>query len=255
MAGRATRPAVLLPVVVFGLLGACMGVASSVVAVLTPDGGQHSARTSTRYDVADDLTIYVFTVERPGYSLMSVTGPMPTWAADALDKNRSQPIPIGDGDPRPRWLRAADAQDPQTARGIKAGWPFRGLWGRTVYNVNHRPNRTHTGLAHVTVRNAQHAFPWRPLWPGFIANMLVYCGVMLAVWYAAVYAVRWRRGRRGKCPHCAYPVQSGSSLCPECGYAFAPASTGSSTGSTASSVSSAQTTSTLTSKSSSSDDK
>lgn len=255
MAGRGPRPAVLLPVLVCGLLGVCVGVASSVVAVLTPDGGQYSARTSTRYDLAGDRSIYVFTVERPGYSLMSVTGPMATRAANVLDEDRSQPIPIGEEDPRPRWLSVADAEDPQIARGIKAGWPFRGLWGRTIFNVNHRPKNTHTGLSHVTVRGTEHAFPWRPLWPGFVANMLFYGGAMLAVWYAAVYAFRWRRGRRGRCPHCAYPVDPRASLCPECGYAFAPTSTGSSTGSAASSTSSAQTTSTLTSKSSSSEDR
>lgn len=255
MRDRAHRPAVLLPVLVFGLLGALCALGSAVVTVLIPDGGQHAPRTSMRHDLSESRTIYVFTVRRSGYMLMSVSGPMPTHVADELDRIRSQAIPIGDGDPRPGWLQGGEPLQPQTSRGIAAGWPFLCVWGRTDRNVNGRPQTVHSGLAHVNVRGVQRAFPWRPWWLGFAGNVAFYGGAMLVLWYIPVLSIRRIRRAKGRCPNCAYPILAGAGRCSECGYEFEPAVAGSSDTSAASSASSAQTTSTFTSKSSSSEDK
>lgn len=253
MRGGDHRPALLLPVLVCTFLGVMCSVASTIVAVLTPDGGQFTPRTSSRHDISGDRTIYVFTVRRTGYWLMTVTGPMPTRAADALDELRSQTIPTKEGDPRPAWLRSAERLDPQISRGVVAGWPFLSLWGHSVHNVNHDPQATNTGLAHVSVRGVRHAFPWRPLWLGMAANTAIYGGLLLALWYTCVFAVRRLRSERGRCPRCGYPKGDGAARCPECGYEFAVAASSGASASCCSS--SAQTTSTLTSKSSSSDER
>ncbi|UYV13308.1 MAG: hypothetical protein NCW75_03245 [Phycisphaera sp.] len=255
MRGREHRPAILLPVLVFLSLGLVCAYASSVVTVLIPDRGQFTPRTSSRHDLDGDQSIYVFTVRRPGYSLMAVTGPIESYAADMLDEQRSQPIPLRPGDPRPGWLRRSSIENPQNSRGIAAGWPFLCVWGRTDTNVNHELRSVHTGLSHVTVRKARRAFPWLPLLPGLIANTVIYASPMLMLWYAGVWAHRrWRRWR-GRCPNCAYPMQNGVDPCPECGMPLQPTAAGSSIDSDTSSTSSRQTTSTLTSKSSSKDDK
>lgn len=252
---REHRPAILLPVLLCLALGVVCAYASSVVAVLIPDRGQFTPRTSSRHDLDGDQSIYVFTVRRRGYLVMAVTGPIEAWVADALDEDRSQVIPIREGDPRPRWLRRSSIENPQNSRGIAAGWPFLCVWGRTDSNVNHSPQNTHTGLSHVTVRKVRRAFPWLPLLPGLVANTVIYAGPMLALWFAGVWLHRrWRR-LRGRCPNCAYPMQDGVAVCPECGLPLQPAATGSSNFSVASSTSSRQTTSTLTSKSSSNEDK
>jgi len=257
---------VLLPVLAFAAIGFACAIASSIVAVLIPDGGQHTPRTSARYNVGGDQTVYVFMVRRPGYTLMAVTGPMPTWAANELDKIRSQEIPLRPGDPRPAWLRRevlpnpqSPAESPQTSRGIAAGWPWHCLWGRTDRNVNFRPQTSETGVAWVTVAGVRRAFPWYPLWFGLIGNATVYGGCMLAMWFAGVFVFRHWRRVRGRCPACGYPTAPDQPRCPECGALhrrqIQPTGSGSSTASSATPTSSAQTTSTLTSKSSSNEDK
>jgi|GEM_PF-4276421 len=253
MLGREHRPAILLPVLVCLSLGVVCAYASSVVCVLTPDGGQFAPRTSTRHDLSDDRTVYIFTVRRVGYRLMAVTGPMPSPVADELDKIRSQEIPIVAGDPRPYWLRWAEKNDPQTTRGVAAGWPFLCVWGRTDNNVNHKPQARHTGLSYVVVNKAQRttrAFPWLPLIPGLAANVLFYAITLLVLWSMFVWMHRGARRRRGRCPNCAYPMQDRVEKCPECGMPRQPAVTGSNNDSASSSTSSRHTTSTLTSKSS-----
>ncbi len=253
MRGREHRPAILLPVLVCLALGVVCAYSSSIVCVLIPDGGQFAPRTSTRHDLAVGRTAYVSTVHRSGYTLMTVTGPMPTHVADQLDKIRSQEIPIVPGDPRPYWLRWAEKNDPQTTRGVAAGWPFLCVWGRTDNNVNHEPQARHTGLSYVTISQttqAKRAFPWIPLWLGLAGNVVFYGSVLLMLWYTLVWLHRRSRRWRGRCPNCAYPMQDDIEKCPECGMPLQPAAMGSSNLASSSSTSSLQTTSTLTSKSS-----
>lgn len=64
--------------------------------------------------------------------------------------------------------------------------------------------------------------PFLPIWPGFAINTLLYAA---AIWllFAAPFSLRKRwRIRRGRCPHCAYPVGAGS-VCTECGKPVTPA--------------------------------
>ncbi len=58
--------------------------------------------------------------------------------------------------------------------------------------------------------------PYRPIWPGFALNTMLYAA-MLWLLFAAPFALRRRvRIRRGLCPACAYPVGE-SDVCTECG--------------------------------------
>jgi hypothetical protein len=258
MRRREHRPAILLPVLMCLALGLVCAYASSIVAVLIPDRGQHAPRTSSRHDLPGDTTVYISVVRRPGYSLMTVTGPMPTHVADELDRFRSQEISLVPGDPRPYWLRWGERNEPQISRGVAAGWPLLCVWGRTDKNVNHDPQERHTGLSYVTIdrtTRAQRAFPWMPLWLGVAGNAVLYGGLLLVLWFALVWLLRrWRR-HRGRCPNCAYPMQQGVGRCPECGLPPQRAAAGSSSLSAKSSTSSRHTTSTLTSNNSSNDDR
>lgn len=255
MLGREHRPASVLPVLVCLAFGMVCAIASSIVCVLTPDDGQHAPRVSLRHDLPGVKTVYVSVVRRPGYLLMTVTGPMPTHVADELDTFRSQEIPLVPGDSRPYWLRWGEHNDPQISRGVAAGWPWLCVWGRTDNNVNHDPQDRRTGLSYVRVGRATRAFPWLPLVPGLIGNTVFYALPLIVLWYAMVgLRRRWRR-RRGRCPNCAYPMQDGVARCPECGIPLQRAPTDSSRDSASSSTSSRHTTSTLTSKSSSNEDR
>jgi len=66
--------------------------------------------------------------------------------------------------------------------------------------------------------------PTRPLWPGLLANWLIWSIACLPVTLgigAVPARVRgWRRRRKGLCGRCAYPRPGASaSPCPECGHA------------------------------------
>ena len=258
------RPAIVLPLCLCLCVGLLSAVASSIICVLwpafAPGGGGAPPRVSVRYDLPDDQTIYVYRAPRTGYLLVSVSGPMPTFVADVLDKDRSQHIPVVEEDPRPRWMRSPLFEEPQTSRGIAAGWPMHVFWGRSDRNVNERPQQVSSGILQVTIKGAVRSFPARPLWLGLILNTLCYSGVCLVVWFASVIVPRMWRTARGRCPRCGYPRATadqgpGAARCPECGLVFQPTAAGSSRAGVASSASSLQTTSTFTSKSSSSEDK
>jgi hypothetical protein len=65
------------------------------------------------------------------------------------------------------------------------------------------------------------ALPLRPLWPGFAINTILYAAILWLLFAAPGFVRRRRRGRRGQCPACAYPVGS-STVCTECGRPVTP---------------------------------
>lgn len=109
---------------------------------------------------------------------------------------------------------------------IAQGFPFRCTWGwtRTLAPVVPGPGAPAAagdegGIINLTMGRQGFRLTWRPLWPGLIANTLVY-GVL---WFGALAYVRFaqRRGRsqRGECTACGYS-REGLMLgapCPECG--------------------------------------
>lgn len=216
----------------FVFLGVLCAAGSAIVAVLLPayfpDVGKAAPRTSVRHDLPGDQTIYVYRVPRPGYLLVSVSGPMETFVADILDKDRSQHIPVVTQDPRPGWMRRSVIEDPQTSRGIAAGWPMLCFWCLSDRNVNHDPQEVGTGIVELTVKKAVRTFPARPIWLGLLVNTAFYAAIFLVLWFTLVFGWRRVRSWRGRCPNCAYPKQEGVDRCPECGMPLQPTVAGSS---------------------------
>ncbi len=74
-----------------------------------------------------------------------------------------------------------------------------------------------------TTRFRRVIFPCRPLWPGFIANTVVYSTLcVLAALALMASRVLWpqaRRARRGQCRRCGYDRRglASAAVCPECG--------------------------------------
>ncbi len=62
----------------------------------------------------------------------------------------------------------------------------------------------------------ERPLPYRPIWPGFAINTVLYAFILWLL-FAAPFALRRRRRiKRGLCPKCAYPVGE-SPVCTECG--------------------------------------
>jgi hypothetical protein len=60
--------------------------------------------------------------------------------------------------------------------------------------------------------------PWRPIWPGFLANSAIYA----AAWFLVLggrHSLRAHiRHRRGLCPRCAHDLRASPTRCPECAW-------------------------------------
>ena len=64
--------------------------------------------------------------------------------------------------------------------------------------------------------NELRVLPFRPLWPGFAVNSLLYAAVLWLLICGPFALRRFIRVRRGLCPACAYP-HGESPVCSECG--------------------------------------
>lgn len=206
-----------MPVLVLSALGLLASVTSALVSTHRAFVTQHTTRDQARYDLGQGESATISTVRRRGYMLMAVAGPMPTSVADAIDKIRSQEIPIRQGDPRPGWLRRSAIEKPQRSQGVAAGWPFLCLWGRTDTNVNRKPQDAHTGVVFVSMRGVRTRVPAMPIPLGLLGNTVLYGVLAGAPWLVLRWIGRVRRTRRGQCPACGYPRAPGIGVCPECG--------------------------------------
>ena len=115
---------------------------------------------------------------------------------------------------------------------VRAGWPleaFRG-WSWQLLDDFGGPNEhissrtfaiARVPLLRYGVSKTGHILvPYYPLWPGFIANTLIYATFWWLVFTGFVAARAARRARHGLCTRCAYDLRGiASRVCPECGQA------------------------------------
>jgi len=78
-----------------------------------------------------------------------------------------------------------------------------------------------TGIAFRSARSAfeNAVLPVEVLWPGFAVNTLFYAAVLWMMFlapFALRQMIRRRRGGRGQCVMCAYPIGT-NQQCTECG--------------------------------------
>lgn len=111
---------------------------------------------------------------------------------------------------------------------LDAGWPWRSLTTHYV-RIRRRPSPPFLtapppwecalevrGMRRGVVRPL--ALPCRPVWPGFLANTLLF-GVLLGTGPHAISLIRRQsRIKRHLCPVCAHPIGT-SPVCTECGAA------------------------------------
>lgn len=137
---------------------------------------------------------------------------------------------------RPPWADSSDPPPelPTTNLRIEAwGVPFRSFWGWHAYgNFASRPP-TPSGIHHGgdllpyfapnSFGSGTRVFPFLPLWPGLIANTLIFAAAWGGLFSLLRAARRALRRRRNLCPACAYDLRQTppGSPCPECGAATA----------------------------------
>jgi hypothetical protein len=92
------------------------------------------------------------------------------------------------------------------------GWPFLALFYRSHGSVNYEGAL----LLPRHGRTSQRPLPLRPIWPGFLANTVLYAAITLLLIQATFSLRRYLRARRGLCPDCSYPIAD-SPVCTECG--------------------------------------
>jgi len=113
---------------------------------------------------------------------------------------------------------------------LDAGWPFRTVHGWSCVATKEfstvvksaREGLIENVPALLPLKGLPHtvSLPYYPLWPGFIANTLIYAALWWLLFTGLVAARRARRVRRGLCTRCAYDLRGVTlGVCPECGQA------------------------------------
>jgi hypothetical protein len=112
----------------------------------------------------------------------------------------------------------AEERKPLFVERRRAGWPFKSLEGQKWFSSSdHRLNQSHGAWP---LFDTKPWLPLRPMWPGFLANSVLFGLVPFLPIAAFAAARRSRRRRRHQCLHCGYPVGT-SPVCTECGRAMA----------------------------------
>ena len=104
---------------------------------------------------------------------------------------------------------------------VRAGWPALGFTGEMWASAKDGwQNRFVSGAVDLETPgpgSRWRLIPWRPLWPGFAANTMLYAAMLWLLARAWSWIRQYLRARRGLCPGCGYPAGS-SPVCTECGH-------------------------------------
>lgn len=107
-----------------------------------------------------------------------------------------------------------------------AGWPMLALWAAGGSADAAYADKRTTPLLEVTRKNIDgKVLPYRPIWPGFAVNSVVFAGVWAVLLVSASLlsrtvdsARRRARQRQGRCEGCGFELRdSAGDVCPECG--------------------------------------
>jgi len=213
-------------------------------------GGQEEDSFLIRAPAGSSSGIAAIKVENDGYAgarWAQVTG----WSAGALGPIqlfRSNPSEPFDSNPTYPWApgevlpaltdpaqwpqRPAPPAYPGAVYGVTfcqleaIGWPFLCARGRADLDAA-QSSWSYSGVIYVRSpllgdfpRSRTAALCYRPLWPGYVLNTIIYGGAMFA---AVVSLGAWRRThrrRRAQCQRCGYDLSGlgAGSACPECGH-------------------------------------
>jgi len=136
----------------------------------------------------------------------------------------------------PQWL-TVDGKLPEGTLRVDSdhearGFPCLSLWSTPMELVGTTDGLGHlvppTGSIRVPGSNYSgvigqipRVLPLLPIWPGFAINTMFYAGVLWVLFGGPFALRRMIRRRRGRCPHCGYPIGQ-SPVCTECGAAVTP---------------------------------
>ena len=132
-------------------------------------------------------------------------------------------------DSLPTWIPGSSAESLNVNQAAAFGWPLRalscwttnegippdferGIWLDKAHIEFFRDPNSFTMLG---VRAEQY-LPLRPIFTGFLLDILFYAALLYLFACVPVLVIRWRRHRRGRCPACGYPLGE-SDVCTECG--------------------------------------
>lgn len=121
---------------------------------------------------------------------------------------------------RPPGSASDDPESPGLSVEVAHGWPRLSMVG----GIRLKDDWETTAEVHsaIPIRSTSVSppgsglLPLRPYWPGFAVNVPFYAVLIWALVAGPLAFRRWRRGRHGLCPACAYP-RGTSPVCTECG--------------------------------------
>jgi len=99
------------------------------------------------------------------------------------------------------------------------GWPVACFRGENRFGTGVPDDGLYWAIvAPKWLRPTCHMIGFRPLLGPFVANVLMFGGVVWLPWQSFVWMRTWRRRAIGSCPICGYDLRKAVDGCSECGW-------------------------------------